>query len=311
MMNGSDTYIGNGFGAPDKFNIACSIKRRRKRRDMAVIRDAITSILEADNPQTIRQVFYQLVVRGVIEKTEAEYQQTVIRLLSEMRLAGHIPWSWIIDESRQTRITRTFNNLRDAVNDSAGYYRRSALRECCDVYIELWSEKQALSGIIWDVASEYDVPVVVSKGLPSLTQVYESFLSIRRAANVGKFTYIYQFGDHDPTGCLIPRSLQTRLDEFCKKADCVSPIVERVALTEGQVEHFRLPTRPTKREGNRHAHRFEGDSVELDALPSSELRNLVRECIGRHVSETALKVLRATEDSERDILQQFAEQVSS
>jgi hypothetical protein len=171
-------------------------------------------------------------------------------------------------------------------------------------------EKQALSGIIWDVASEYDVPVVVSKGLPSLTQVYESFLSIRRAANVGKFTYIYQFGDHDPTGCLIPRSLQTRLDEFCKKADCVSPIVERVALTEGHVEHFRLPTRPTKREGNRHAHRFEGDSVELDALPSSELRNLVRECIARHISETALKVLRAAEDSERDILQQFAEQVS-
>ena len=49
---------------------------------------------------TVRQVFYQLVVRGVIEKTEAEYQGTVIRLLTEMRLDASIPFDWIVDESR-------------------------------------------------------------------------------------------------------------------------------------------------------------------------------------------------------------------
>ena len=32
-------------------------------------------ILAADHPQTVRQVFYQLVTRGIIEKTEAEYQK--------------------------------------------------------------------------------------------------------------------------------------------------------------------------------------------------------------------------------------------
>jgi hypothetical protein len=30
-----------------------------------------------------------------------------------------------------------------------------------------------------------------------------------------------------------------------------------------------LPTRPTKREGNRHADSFEGENVELDALPQT------------------------------------------
>jgi hypothetical protein len=52
--------------------------------------------------------------------------------------------------------------------DGQTYYRRSALREC-DSYIEIWSEKEALSGIIWEAASDYHVPVVVSKGMPSLT----------------------------------------------------------------------------------------------------------------------------------------------
>src|SRR4029077_12412774 len=91
---------------------ACSIRERRTKDEIEAIRKKICAILKADHPQTVRQVFYQLVARGVIEKTEKEYQSTVIRLLSEMRLAGRIPWSWIIDESRRTINTRTFDNVR-------------------------------------------------------------------------------------------------------------------------------------------------------------------------------------------------------
>jgi hypothetical protein len=284
---------------------ACSIRERRSKVDIEAIREAICAILRGDKPQTVRQVFYQLVTRGTIEKTEKEYQGTVIRLLSEMRLAGRIPWSWIIDESRRTIDTQTFDNVRDALEHTARHYRRSALRDS-DVYIEVWSEKEALSGIIWDEAGDYDVPVVVSKGMPSLTQVYGSFLNIKRAAKAGKYSFIYQFGDHDPTGCLIPKSIEARLFEFCDKHDCPYPIVERVALTEEQVEEYNLPTRPTKRDGNPHAKDFDGDSVELDALPSSDLRELVRECIERHISPASLEALRAAEDSEREIIEAFA-----
>ena len=63
-------------------NRACPTNRRG-RTEMAAIRDAIIEVLRADHPQTVRQVFYQLVTRGVIEKTEAEYQTTVIRLLTK------------------------------------------------------------------------------------------------------------------------------------------------------------------------------------------------------------------------------------
>jgi hypothetical protein len=153
------------------------------------------------------------------------------------------------------------------------------------------------------------VPIIVSKGMPSITQLYGSAWHIARAARAGKQTYIYQFGDHDPSGVLIPRTIKHRLYQLCEKFDCQAPIIKRVALTEEQIEEFNLPTRPTKRNGNRHAYKFEGDSVELDALPANELRAMVRYAIERHISSRNLTALRVAEESERELLEAWADRV--
>jgi hypothetical protein len=59
------------------FYSASTIKRfRRTKAAVTSIRDAIRDILEQDHPQTVRQVFYALTVRGLIKKAEIEYQQT-------------------------------------------------------------------------------------------------------------------------------------------------------------------------------------------------------------------------------------------
>jgi hypothetical protein len=288
---------------------ACPIKRsRRTKAEIDEIKSAIIGVLKADHPMTVRQVFYQLVVRNVIEKTEDQYQGTVIRLLTEMRMAGSVRFNWIVDESRRRIVNRTYNSIADAVRDTARFYRRNALHECPD-YVEIWSEKEALAGVLEDAAGDYDVPVLVSKGMPSLTQLYGTACQIARAARAGKRAFLYQFGDHDPSGVLIPQTIEYRLNELCEKLDCPPPRIERVALTEQQIAAFNLPTRPTKREGNRHAHKFEGDSVELDALPASELRSMVREVIERHISEQELEILRAAEDSERDLLEAWADRI--
>lgn len=109
---------------------------------------------------------------------------------------------------------------------------------------------------------------------------------------------------------MIPQSLESRLSEFCERYDCPRPIIQRIALTEQQILEHRPPTRPTKREGNTHALRFEGDSVELDALPSSVLRTLVTDCIERHINQTELAVLREAEASERMRLYGFADEAA-
>jgi hypothetical protein len=293
------------------------------------VRRAIKAVLEDEHPLTARQVFYRLVVRGIIEKTEGEYDRTVIRLLTELRMASissaaaaglarhqetYVPFDWIIDESREILETQTFNNITEALEHAAKYYRRNALRELSPDHIEIWVEKEGLGGVVWDVASEYDVPVVPTKGFQSLTKLNDAFERIRDAHEAGKrHCILYQFGDHDPSGVIIPKVIKNRLVEFCERSDCPMPVVERAALTKEQVERYQLQSlsHKTKREGNTHAKDFEGDSTEIEALTTPILRDLVRECIVRHISPDQLAEFRAAEEIERQELIEIAKRRSS
>ena len=53
---------------------------RRTRSQVDEIRTGLFTLLEAENPMTVRQVFYRAVSEGLVEKTETEYRATVIRL---------------------------------------------------------------------------------------------------------------------------------------------------------------------------------------------------------------------------------------
>jgi hypothetical protein len=68
-------------------NDACFIVRDRDGQALDYFRPggevgSLGTDVVLDHPQTVGQVFYQLVTRGVIENTEAEYQGTMIRLLT-------------------------------------------------------------------------------------------------------------------------------------------------------------------------------------------------------------------------------------
>ena len=106
-------------------------------------------ILTKNNPQTVRQVFYALTVRGVIAKAEIEYQRTVIRLLVEMREAGEIPFEWIADNTRWHSASRQPSpGSRPASTPPPNFYRRD-LWAAMPVYVEIWCEKDALAGVLW------------------------------------------------------------------------------------------------------------------------------------------------------------------
>jgi hypothetical protein len=270
---------------------------------MDAIREAIIKTLGEHAPQTVRQVFYALTVRGVIEKTEAEYKQTVVRLLDEMRWDGDVDWDDISDASRWVHKPRSYHGVEDAITQTARFYRRNLWADNDD-YAEIWCEKEALAGVISQVTYEYDLPLMVSRGFSS-----SSYL--RRAAekitDVGKPTFIYQFGDHDPSGLWISeqieRDLQRHLEDI-GDFDLDNFQFERIAVTPKQIKEWSLPTRPTKTEaeGNRHAKQFDGESVELDAIPVDRLHHLVRHVISRHLDLGQLRILREAEASERELL---------
>ena len=79
------------------------------------------------------------------------------------------------------------------------------------------------------------------------------------------------------------------------------------ALTREQVTKYKLPTRPTKVEGNTHAGKFSDvESVELDAMDPTILAELLRTAIERHIDGQALEVMLEAERSERTILARLA-----
>jgi hypothetical protein len=87
---------------------------------MKALEKALYEILEADHPQTVRQVYYQMVSRGLIDKTEQEYDGNVVRLLGEMRENAQVPWDWVIDNSRWVRKPVTYDGLTHAIYSLAG-----------------------------------------------------------------------------------------------------------------------------------------------------------------------------------------------
>jgi hypothetical protein len=271
---------------------------RRTQSDVLGVRRAIFEVLIAENPMTVRQVYYQLVSKGVIEKTENEYKQTVVRLLALMRRAGSIPFGWIADNTRWMRKPQTDSSLEAALRRTAEAYRRSVW-DGQNAYVEVWLEKDALAGVLYDETASWDVPLMVTRGYPSLSYLHEAAEAIKAQ---GKPTYLYYFGDHDPSGLDIPRKVEEDIRDFAPGAEIH---FEPVAVTAQQIEELGLPTRPTKKKDSR-SHGFQGESVEVDAIPPGVLRDLVRDCIVRHVDQRALEVTRVAEASERQVLNRLA-----
>src|ERR1700730_7863043 len=70
-------------------------------------------ILAAIHPSTVRGVAYQLFVAGFIDDMGAKNTSNVSRLLVKARENGIIPWSWIVDETRQEERASTWDGLGD------------------------------------------------------------------------------------------------------------------------------------------------------------------------------------------------------
>ena len=201
------------------------IKRaRRTGAEIGALREAIRSVLAEYRPMTVRQVFYRLVSLGAIAKTEGEYKATVCRLLTEMRRAREIPFGWIADNTRWMRKPRTYSGLEELLRATAQTYRRSVWSQQ-DVYVEIWLEKDALAGVLHEVTERWDVPLMVTRGYPSLSYLYEAGEVIAAREQPA---YLYYFGDHDPSGVDIPRKVEQDLRVFAPRAEIH---FERVAVT--------------------------------------------------------------------------------
>lgn len=272
---------------------------RRTRSQIDEIRAGLYRLLEAENPMTVRQVFYRAVGEGLIEKSETEYRATVIRLLTDLRRSGVMPFDWLADSTRWQRKPETWRSLEEALRITAETYRR-ALWSTADSYVEIWLEKDALAGVLYEETSFFDVPLMVTRGYPSLTFLHSSAAALARQKRP---VFIYYFGDWDPSGKDISRAVERDLRGFAPKAELY---FERVAVNPAQIVSMGLPTRPTKKTDSR-SKTFSGESVEVDAIPPLTLRKMARKKIVSHLDLRELERLEVAEEAERETLRRFAE----
>ncbi len=278
---------------------ASHIKRTRATKEQVLgRRQQLYNIVAEQRPMTVRQVFYQATVQNLVDKTEAGYTKVQTDLV-QMRKSGALPYSWLADNTRLQRRPVTYNSVQDALDETARFYRKSLWNDAA-AYVEIWLEKDALSGVIYPVTSKYDVPLMVARGYASLSFLHSAAEHI---AAVGKPAHIYHLGDFDPSGVNAGEKIEETLRELAPDADIT---FQRIGVTPRQINTWNLPTRPTKSSDTR-SKGFGAVSVELDAIPPDRLRGIVEAAIEKHLPKRQFEILKIAEESERMLLRSMVD----
>jgi len=273
-------------------------RSRRTKVEIESIDNLIVTVLREEHPATVRSVFYRLVSLGAVPKDEARGYRAVQRRTLTLRRTGRIPYGWIADGTRWRIKPASWESVDLMLEDAAASYRR-ALWHDQPIYVEVWAEKDAIAGVVAQVTEPWDVPLLVARGYSSETFLHSSAQALAAA---GRPAVVYQLGDHDPSGVDSWRHIQDKLREFAPGADIT---FERLAVTPDQIVEHRLLTRPTKATDSR-ARRWQGGSVEVDALAPSVLRRIVESAITSHIDVAALRLTEACEAADREFLEGLA-----
>lgn len=282
--------------------ISFGVRGRRPKAEVEWLRYRLYLLCSQENPATVRGIYYRAVAAGYVPKTDTAYRLIQGQLLA-MRRNGSLPWYWITDSSRMVRRRNKFKSMAEYAKWVQGNYRVDYWANSA-VNVELWCEKDALSGVLIPVVvDEFGLELHISKGQSSASYVYEA---ARAIAGDGRPAVIYILSDFDPGGFRIAGKVDTEMrDHLGHDYDLT---VRRIAVTPEQIRDWRLPTREVKK-SDKQAPAFikqYGDiSCELDAIAPNTLRQLVRDHLESHMDPRRLRALKLAEEQEREGLKQI------
>ena len=289
--------------SPGTFYRTRTIKRERRTKGRVdQLDDQIIAVLVEDHPQSVRHVFYRMTdprLEEPVEKSDRGYRHVQDRL-KKLRRAGLVPYNWISDATRRGYHVNTFNSAADFLRRMNGLYRADLWRNA-DYYCEVWTESRSLAGVIEDECEELAVSLYPAGGFSSITLAFEAADFINQRHD-GRDVVIFYIGDYDPAGVLIDIALERELRAH------LSPDItlhfERIGITEEQIAHFDLPTKPRK-EGDRRSAQVRS-TVEAEAMPAAIMRHLLRSRIEALLPPGALAIAKAAEKSERTMIDGLA-----
>lgn len=222
---------------------------------------------------TLRQLYYQLVSRGLIANKSTEYKR-LGSIVNDARLAGLTDWAHIVDRTRNLRSLSQWETPLEIITESAEDFHHD-LWKGQPYRPEVWIEKDALIGVIEPACQRNDVAHFSCRGYTSQSELWRAARRHRQHERTGQDVIVIHLGDHDPSGIDMTRDIQDRLDLFGSSAR-----VRRIALTMDQVREHDPPPNPAKltdSRANGYVRRFGRESWELDALDPATLDALVDE----------------------------------
>ena len=289
--------------------------------------DAINPIvdeyIDAGLRLSVRQLYYQLVARGIVENTVQSYKR-VASIISDGKMVGLIDWDAIEDRTREFSRKQRFTSTRNILEVAGNAFHLDqwvGQEHRCFVVVE----KEALSGVLEPICREYDAPLLAARGYPSgsvLREFAESDLipcfdfkddgkGFLRPGPKQQRPVIIHLGDHDPSGIDMSRDLMERFSTFILGATGrpIHSLLVRVALNMEQVEEQQPPPNPAKTTDARFADyekKFGTESWELDALKPDYLVRLVRDKVREFIDKPVWDARKRVIERGRTAIQQFA-----
>ena len=233
---------------------------------------------------TVRQLYYQLVSRAYIPNNEKSYRH-VVNTVSDARMTGDIDWNSIVDRTRNVRSNPHWSHPGEILRSAAHQFQYDKWLDQAE-RVEVWIEKDALTGVIAGVCNELDVPYFSCRGYTSQSEIWRGAQRVlEHHRSVGQGTVILHMGDLDPSGVDMTRDITDRLEIFTSFTHGDEFTVERIALNESQVARYKPPPNPAKLTDSRidsYIEVFGYQSWELDALDPTVLVALVRDKVGEY-----------------------------
>lgn len=261
---------------------------------------------------TLRQLYYQLVSRDIIPNKQKEYAN-LSSLLTDARMNGLVDWNAIEDRLRIPSSPNSWESPEDGLDTIIELYELPRMQNQY-IYIEVWVEKDALSGVLKRVTREYHIPIMINRGYSSASAMYDAYNRFDEARKLKQKVRILYLGDYDPSGIDMIRDIEHRileffigytanvLDETGEDGDakilreCPAENYQRIlrnskyldfevvpiALTREQIDEYTPPPNPAKMTDPRAAKFVDehgSTSWEVDALRPEVLNQILTDAI--------------------------------
>jgi hypothetical protein len=286
------------------------ITRRFQAKTLATIQQANEIISEyqaGGYTLTLRQLYYQMVARGMLENNEANYEK-LGATMNTARLAGYVDWEAIEDRTRELKSPSFWESPQVILDTAARAYRIDlwANQPC---YVEVWVEKEALAGVVSRACDQWRVPYFSCRGYVSASEQYKAADRLSAMVQRNGRVKLIHLGDHDPSGIDMSRDIQERLGLMM--GDCYEAVeFERIALNIEQVKQYNPPPNPAKENDKRfeqYQKLYGKESWELDALTPDILIPLIIGAIIPNLDRKTWDRDLALERQERDSIANFAD----